>query len=124
MANNQSPFMIFHVHSGFNGLIDDLEVRESEDDGNEIIYNEWYFENTEPVSRNDELYDRVMSHFSNYRQAIISNSNPNTVKRRLEMGDRALIEIDFDNNNNRRQNALDSFFSEEIYVVIEILVKI
>jgi hypothetical protein len=35
--------MLFHGQSGFNGLIDDLEVRESEDDGNEPIYNEWDF---------------------------------------------------------------------------------
>jgi hypothetical protein len=76
---------------------------------------------TEPVSRNNELHDRVMSHFSNYRQTIISNSNPNTVVRRLEIGDRVLIKTDFDNNNDRRHMALDSFFSEEIYVVVEIL---
>jgi hypothetical protein len=120
-ATNQSPFMLFHGQSGFNGLIDDLEIRESEDDGNEPIYNEWYFENTEPVSRNNELHDRVMSYFSNYRQTIILNSNPNTVVRRLEIGDRVLIKTDFNNNNNRRHNALDSFFSEEIYVVVEIL---
>jgi hypothetical protein len=112
--------MLFHGQSRFNELIDYLEVRESEDDGNKIIYNEWYFDNTEPVSRNDELYDCAMSHFSNFRQTIISNSNPKTVVRRLEMRDRVLITIDFDNNTYGRHNALDSFFSEEIHVVIKI----
>jgi hypothetical protein len=81
--------MLFHGQSGFNGLIDDLEVRESEDDGNEPIYNEWDFENTEPVDRNNENLC-VLCLISGLIDGQLYQSNPYTVVRKLEIGDSVL----------------------------------
>lgn len=52
---------------------------------------------------------------------MIANSNPNTRRRRIEIGDRVLLKIDFDNNSNNRRNALDGFFENAHYTVLEIL---
>jgi hypothetical protein len=41
---------------------------------------------------------------------MIANSNPNTVEKRLNIGDHILLKIDFDNDTNRRRNAFDAFF--------------
>jgi hypothetical protein len=62
-----------------------------------------------------------MSHFAGYRGAMIRHTNSNSVERRLNINDRVLLKIDFDNNTNGRRNAFDSFFSDEVFLITEIL---
>jgi hypothetical protein len=120
-ATNQVPFFLFHGQSGFNGPSHDLEVVENEDEPGEATYESWIFENEIVLHSTQDIHDQVMDHFHSYRRTVISNSNPNTVERRLEVGDRVLLKLDFDNNTNARRNAFDSFFSTEIYVVLNFL---
>ena len=123
-ATNQSPFRLFHGHSGFNtprpaeeGVLDD--TLPDNDNG----YTQWDFEDVPDsvLQSEDDLRNSVMTHFAGYRQAMILHSNPNTRGRRLEIGDTVLLKIDFDNNPSNRRNALDGFFEDATYTVVELL---
>jgi hypothetical protein len=41
----------------------------------------------------------------------MSNSNLNTIERRLEVDDRVILNIDLNTNTDARRNAFDSFFN-------------
>jgi transposase InsO family protein len=108
-ATNKSPFMLFHGQSGFNLPVRELEITETDDEMSGDDYEAWVFED-EPLTSEQNVQEEVRSHFTRYRANMIANSNPNTVERRLNIGDRVLLKIDFDNNTNRRRNAFDAFF--------------
>ncbi|KAG0440405.1 Transposon Tf2-6 polyprotein [Dictyocoela muelleri] len=120
-ATNQSPFLLFHGQSGFNTPVPDLEITEDEEDIEDREYETWVLDEDILVLPSQEVHEQVMSHFSTYRETTIANANPNTVERRLEIGDRVLLRLDFDNNTNSRRNALDGFFDDATFIIISIL---
>jgi hypothetical protein len=120
-ATNKSPFFLFHGQEGFNGNRHDLEITENEEGSSDTQYDYWVFEEEGDVQRNQTIENEVRTHFNRYRESVIANCNPNTVERRLEVGNRVLLKLDFDNNTTGRRNALDAFFSESSYIIIEIL---
>ncbi|KCZ79294.1 hypothetical protein H312_03317, partial [Anncaliia algerae PRA339] len=75
-------------------------------------------------SSNEELHNQVMDHFSSYREALILNSNPNTIERALETGDFVFLKKDFDNNTTNRYQAFDSFFEKDKYMFLICLIII
>lgn len=125
-ATNQSPFQLFHGQPGFNGfqpIPEEGELAAVTDENQNENTEEWIFDDEGLLENEEEsnIRDAVMNHFANYRRALIANSNPNTRRRIIEVGDRVLLKIDFDNNPTRRRNALDGFFEDAHYVVVEIL---
>jgi hypothetical protein len=64
------------------------------------------------IHSSPDIHDQVMDRFYSYRNTVISNSNLNTIERRLEVDDRVILKIDFDNDTNARRNAFDSFLIE------------
>ena len=92
----------------------------------EIENTNWDFDEVERTieqnsNEQQNIRNEVISHFSQYRDAMISQANPNTPSRRIDVGDYVIIKIDFDNNQANRRMPLDGFFEEDKYVVVEVL---
>ena len=134
-ATNQSPFLLFHGQSGFNTPMNPHDNSVSEENESDDKYDAWNFSSSE--SQDNAIQDNlevgiqsaiplslesdIRNHFSNYRERMIINSNPNTPNRTLNIGDIVIIKTDFDNNSQNRRKAFDSFFENELYEVVEVI---
>lgn len=124
-ATNQSPFMLFHGHPGFNNfqpILEEFELMDDNVDQGLDEHTQWFFNDVQEFTPEEQsIHDTVMDHFTHYRQAMIANSNPNTRNRRIAIDDIVLVKADFDNNTSNRRNAFDGFFENDRYVVIALL---
>ena len=146
-ATNTSPFLLFHGQEGFNSSIlnpIDGEDEQIEESGNDVSYSRWIFNNSSEVenqlineinlnSTNEnqspnetntqsmDLINSTLEHFERYRNSMILQANPNTVSRRIEVGDIVMIKMDFDNNSQNRRMPFDSFFESNRFTVLELL---
>lgn len=149
-ATGKSPFLLFHGHSGFRlRSVNNMElievssgnlvpfIEEVFEDNLTFIEENWDLANTtrQTISDNDNLVtvdeslpisnqiiiSEVARNFETYRNRLLANSNQNTVNRRIEIGDKIILKLDFDTNVDTRRGQLEPFFSVEDYTVIAIL---
>ena len=117
-ATNQSPFMLFYGHPGFNSSI--VEPVIEEDLAHDSLdYETWDFNEIQNTSA--AIENAAREHHSEYRNAMIRQANPNTTDRRFEVGDIVLLKVDFDNNTQNRRMPFNGFFEDGRYIVVELL---